>query len=253
MEQRGWDHVSDWYDNIVSFKGHYYHQNIIFPNLLKIFKDYKIATLLDLGCGQGVLARVLPRNTTYFGVDISKNLISSAKSKSRCDKSDFAVQDITEAFELPKTDFDAATCVLTLQDLQDSWTVFKNAAKHLRKDGLLICVLNHPCFRIPRQTSWEVDTNKKIQSRKMNVYQSELKIPIQTAPSKGSRSETVYHHHRPLSYYFQGLCQAGFTVEALDEWYSDKMSTGKNAKMENRARKEFPLFLCLVCKLIRYN
>jgi len=39
-----------------------------------------------------------------------------------------------------------------------------------------------------------------------------------------------------------------FTIDIIEEWTSDKESVGKVAKMENRARSEFPLFLALKCR-----
>jgi hypothetical protein len=37
-------------------------------------------------------------------------------------------------------------------------------------------------------------------------------------------------------------------MTAMEEWVSDKKSTGKFATVENRARAEFPLFLTLKMK-----
>ena len=44
------------------------------------------------------------------------------------------------------------------------------------------------------------------------------------------------------------LKEAGFFIELNEEWCSDKKSTGKMAKVENRCRSEFPLFLTFVAK-----
>jgi len=44
------------------------------------------------------------------------------------------------------------------------------------------------------------------------------------------------------------LKEAGFVIEMLDEWCSDKQSTGSKAKMENRSRDEIPMFLAIVAK-----
>ena len=47
------------------------------------------------------------------------------------------------------------------------------------------------------------------------------------------------------------LSNAGFAVDGLEEWISNKKSRpGKRAKAENRSRKEIPLFLALRAKLI---
>jgi len=34
-------------------------------------------------------------------------------------------------------------------------------------------------------------------------------------------------------------------IANLEEWTSDKVSFGKSARSENRARREFPLFLAI--------
>ena len=72
-----------------------------------------------------------------------------------------------------------------------------------------------------------------------------LKIPIQTHPSQQDLSPSTWSFHRPLSAYSAALKQAGFMIDQIEEWCSDKQSIGKMASMENRSRKEFPLFLAL--------
>jgi hypothetical protein len=77
-----------------------------------------------------------------------------------------------------------------------------------------------------------------------------LKIPISTHPVKGEESATTWTFHFPLSAYFHWLNEAGLKVILLEEWASDKKSTGPKAKMENRARIEFPLFLTVIAQKI---
>ena len=74
------------------------------------------------------------------------------------------------------------------------------------------------------------------------------KIPIQTNPGKSSN--VTYSYHYPLSSYMQFLASSGLMTVAIEEWCSDKKSEGKRAKIEDRARKEIPLFLTLLAKKI---
>jgi SAM-dependent methyltransferase len=199
-------------------------------------------SLLDLGCGQGVLARHLPSTIDYCGLDISKRLIQEAK---KLKSGKFFVGDATGKIDIEKKDFDAAVFVLSLQNMENGKGAIRNAAAHLKPMGSLIIVLNHPCFRIPRQSEWGFDEQKKEQYRRVNRYMSELEIPIQTAPSQKEQSELTYSYHHPLTQYFNWLYEAKMGVEILEEWCSDKKSEGARAKMEDRARKEIPLFLAL--------
>lgn len=247
-----WESAAKWYDEAVGEKGHYYHTQVILPHLLQMM-DLKASPqpkILDLACGQAVLARHLPPMISYVGLDLSSTLIDAAKKRKTGKNQRFYLADVTQKLPLEEKDFTHATIVLALQNISDPLAVFKNVYSHLIHGGKLFIVLNHPCFRIPRQSSWGIDAEKKIQYRRIDRYMEPLKIPISTHPGKTEGGQT-WSFHFPLSTYFHELKKAGFIVIDLEEWISDKESTGKTARMENRARKEFPLFLGLTAQKIR--
>jgi SAM-dependent methyltransferase len=242
-----WESSSAWYDKIVGAKGHYFHQQVILPNLLRLLELEKTpkASLLDLACGQGILARHLPKGVKYLGIDSSASLIQSAK-KYPLPQHRYVVHDLSHPIDLPDRDFSHAACILAVQNLAHPGSLFQTASAHLSKNAPFIIVLNHPCFRIPRQSSWGIDEQKKLQYRRIDRYKSPLKIPIQTQPSKQGASEETWSFHQPLSCYSAQLKQAGFAIDLIEEWCSDKKSAGKTAAMENRSRLEFPLFMAIV-------
>lgn len=243
-----WEKVGNWYDTVVGTWGSHYHQAVIIPKLLALLALEKSSSLLDLGCGQGVLARHIPPVVHYVGIDAAKSLIKKASSYQ--EKRKFLVGDLTKPFPLDKSDrFSHAACVLAIQNIEHPEKVFQHLKKHLEPNAVLVLVLNHPCFRIPRQSAWGFDEATKTQVRKMNLYMSPQKIPI-TAHPGSEQSETTLSFHLPLSSYFAALTKAGFCVTALEEWCSDKVSTGKAAPWENRSRKEFPLFLAIKAKYV---
>ncbi|MEX0962064.1 MAG: class I SAM-dependent methyltransferase [Simkaniaceae bacterium] len=241
-----WESVSSWYDSLVSTDGHYFHQHVIFPKLLPLITG-KNLKVLDLGCGQGPLARKLPNATEYLGIDLSPSLIQFAKSKNPNPKIKFMCADATKPLKLEK-DFTDAFMILCLQNMKNPEGALKNAYKALAPQGRLFLVLNHPAFRIPRQSHWGVDEIRKIQFRRLDCYLSELEIPIQKSPSMGEKSATTLSFHKPLSKWSELLFTSQFLIEKIEEWTSDKVSTGKKARMEDRARKEFPLFLTFICQ-----
>lgn len=234
------------YDKTVGATGHYYHQHLILPKALELLSLRKAnLSLLDLGCGQGVLARHLPEKVSYIGIDASTSLIRAARKYS---KHKFITADVSEPLKLEKKDFTHATLILALQNIKDPLPVLINAANHLKQGGKLLIVLNHPCFRIPRQSSWGIDESKKTQYRRIDRYFTPLEISIQMRPSQNDAATETRSYHHPLSSYCLWLKEAGFCIEIMEEWCSDKKSTGKVAAMENRARQEFPLFLTLLAR-----
>ncbi|EKE08577.1 MAG: hypothetical protein ACD_17C00093G0002 [uncultured bacterium] len=235
-----WDASEKWYTACVGEKGHYYHEKIVLPRSLKLLGS--CSSLLDLGCGQGVLARHLPQDVDYVGIDTSQALVDSAKKLTK--NGSFYLSDATKTLPIHRYDFDRITLILSLQNMENGQGAIQNAARHLKQEGKLLIVINHPAFRIPRQSNWEIDEKMKLQYRRVNLYMSPQKIPIQTAPSKGSASPQTISYHHPLSTYFSWLSES-FVVRQVEEWCSDKKSEGRQAALENRARKEFPLFLAI--------
>lgn len=239
-----WETSHRWYDSIVGQEGHYYHKSLIFKDALPMLDLKPKDSLLDLGCGEGVLSRQIPTSIDYTGIDISPSLIKKAKEKS---KRSFHIGDISHPLELGQT-FSHAALILVIQNIENHENVFENAHNHLQSHGKLLIVMNHPCFRIPRQSSWEIDPAKKLQYRRIDRYMQPLTIPIQTHPSQKDDSPTTVSFHHPLSTYVQALSKHHFAITALKELISPKASTGGKAAMENRARGEFPLFLCLLAQ-----
>ncbi|MFA5249929.1 MAG: class I SAM-dependent methyltransferase [Parachlamydiales bacterium] len=241
-----------WYSNLVGKEGHYYHQKVILPALLFLMnlKNPEKKALLDLGCGQGILERHLPKKLNYTGIDLSASLIQEAQRLCKNPSRHFLVSDITEELPIKKHFFDFVVLLLSLQNLENGEKAIQNAALHLKNHGELLIVLNHPAFRIPRQSAWHFNEKSRLFSREVMSYLSSMKIPIQTAPSKNHFSPTTHSYHHPLSTYSQWLKKNHFFIEELQELVSDKVSTGSRARAENRIRKEIPLFLILKARKI---
>ena len=247
-----WNKVAPWYNKIVGEEGHYYHERVIIPGVLRLLNLKDTDTLVDLACGQGVLSRKIPHIKKYLGLDLAKELIQEAKERNHKNNYEFLVCDLSKLLREREEKFDKAIIILALQNIEQTATVIQNAANYLKKDGQLVIVLNHPCFRIPRQSGWSVDEKNKQQQRFVNHYLSSLKIPIDIHPSEKTQNKSLtWSFHHSLQDYSQMLFQTGFVIEKIEEWSSNKESVGKAAKMENRARAEIPLFMTIVAKLNR--
>ena len=242
-----WEPVEKWYSGAVGDDGHYYHQHVVIPGVLRLLELDKMSapSLLDIACGQGVLARQLPKQVDYTGVDISPSLIKTAKNNDTHPGHHYVVSDVMKSLPLKQFNFTHAAIVLAIQNMNAPKLAFENIAKHLAPNGRLVIAMNHPCFRIARQSSWKVDEQQKVQFRRIDRYSSPMDIPIQAHPSKGEQSAATMTFHRPLADYSKWLYETGFAIELIEEWHSNKVSTGAAAKMENRSRAEIPLFLAI--------
>lgn len=239
-----WGRSSKWYGKIVGDKGHYYHQHVVLPWVIKTLELKTNSKLVDLGCGQGVMSRAIRQDVEYLGIDISGSLIKQAVDQNKSTKHKFVIGDISTKLEVPNNYFTHATIILALQNIKAVDKVLAQASKMLMPGGILIMIINHPCFRIPRQSGWDVDPTNKLQKRWITKYMSSMEIPISMHPSRNS-SITTWSFHEPLALYSKSLLQAGFMIELIDELTSDKESVGNQAKMENRSRSEIPLFMAI--------
>lgn len=248
IAEGSWQPVHSWYNELVGDKGHYYHQRVIIPEGLRLLETTEDSVVLDLACGQGILARHIPAAATYVGVDVSRSLIEAAQQRDTAKHHHYAVANLERpTLPVQRTDFTHAAIILALQNISKPEQVFAHAAHYLQAGGKFLIVLNHPMFRIPRQSGWGVDEVKKTQFRRIDRYLSPIKIPIQAHPGKAQQILT-WSYHLPLSTYIAELVHAGFVVTAIEEWSSDKVSEGKAAKMENRSRNEIPLFMAILAE-----
>ncbi len=238
-----WERDSKWYKEATGGAGNYFHEHVVIPGARKLLQLSPKAKVLDVGCGTGVLGRAIPKTVSYLGVDAAPSLIEQAAREDHTPLHTYMVADATRPLTID-TDFTHAALILSLQNMKDPFGVFQNIAGHMVPNGMLVIVLNHPCFRIPRQSSWGIDETNKLQYRRINRYLSPLEIPITMHPGK-QNSTVTWSYHFPLSDYAAMLKTNGFVIDTIEEWASDRKSAGSAAKMENRTRREIPLFLAL--------
>jgi len=239
-----WHGVAKWYDDLLSGEGTY-QKDLILPNLVRLMAIKKGDVILDLACGQGFFAREFARaGAQVTGVDAAPGLLAIARKNIPEVRFHSAKADSLPF--IPSKSIDKAAIVLALQNIENTAGVFKECARVLKPGGSLYIVLNHPAFRIPKASSWGWDEAQSAQYRRIDKYISESKVEIEMHPgAKNSRTTTSFH--RPLQFYFKAMSKAGLAATALEEWNSHRKSqAGPRAKAEDAARKEIPLFLCIV-------
>lgn len=244
-----WGHVGGWYDETIEKTGSY-QKEVILPNILRLLQIEKGEKILDLACGQGFFSRAFNQaGAKVFGVDAGKSLIEIAKENSPKDIS----YEVAKAEKLPfeKEIFDKAVCILALQNILEFNEAIAEVSRALKNNGSFYIVLNHPAFRIPGKSSWGTDQENGIQYRRVDTYLSESKNEIDMNPGEKNpeRKSFTYSFHRPLQVYMKSLSKNGFAITKIEEWISHKESEiGPRKLAEDRARKEFPLFMAIECK-----
>jgi ubiquinone/menaquinone biosynthesis C-methylase UbiE len=245
---RGWDHVAAWYDKLIGEEGSDYHRHVILPAALRLLDPKPGERILDLCCGQGVLSRLLLERGVGFvlGVDASPRLIAAAKARGPRDpRVRYVVRDARRLDALADGSFDAAALIMAVQDVEEIEPVSAGLARVVRRGGRVVLVMMHPCFRIPRQSEWGWDPAKKTQFRRLDRYATPMSIPIATHPGADPGQQTFFYH-RPLADIVNALGGTGLAVVACEELLTHRQSQpGGHSRGEQRAAREFPVFLAL--------
>ncbi len=253
-----WDHVADWYDDLIDERKSDHHENVIVPGVMRLIAPSAGRRVLDVACGQGILGRALAvAGCEVVGVDASPRLIASAQ-RHATPRESYVVADARSLGTLEQPPFDAAACVMALMNINPLEPVFAGIARQLMPGGTLVGVILHPAFRAPGQTSWAWDESRDrargvTQYRRVDGYLSPGEREIVMNPGRAAHGQApvaTVTFHRPIQTYVRTLVDAGFVIEAIEEWPSLRSSQpGPRAAEENRARREIPMFLAFRARL----
>jgi len=250
----GWEEVAGWYDDLVGERGSEYHRLVVIPRTLKLLEVRPGERVLDVACGQGVLCRALAETGAHVtGVDVAPALIAAAERRNPGGRSrvQYRVGDARRLEEVVHADdFDAAVCILAIQNIAPLSPVWEGCRRALKKSGRLVVVMQHPCFRIPRQSQWGWDEKQRRQYRRIDQYLSSSRTNIQIHPG-GDPAQTTPSFHRPLQAYVNTLGSAGLWIDRVEEWTSHKTSPeGPRKQALDESRKEIPMFLALRARAV---
>jgi len=257
MKSTSWGNVARWYDEVIESKDSY-QRSLILPNLLRLMEIQRGERILDLACGQGFFARAFcEAGGKVTAADISKELIDIARTNlAKQNSHGQAKQGFKESIDyhvapahalhfIQNESIDKIAVVLALQNIENLNEVLVECARVLTVRGKLYMILNHPAFRIPKESSWGFDERAHVQYRRIDRYLSNTKMRIDMHPGRKSGEQTI-SFHRPLQTYIKALFKQSLCVRRLEEWSSGKKSErGPRATAEDKARKEIPLFLAI--------
>jgi ubiquinone/menaquinone biosynthesis C-methylase UbiE len=130
-------------------KGDVNRQYIIDPALWSLLGDVKGQTILDAGCGNGYLTRLLAlKGAKAKGIDFSGTFIEYCK-KLETEKNlgcDFFEGSLAEMNMFQDQRFDVVVSNIVFIDVLDYKTAFKEIARVLKDDGRFIWSNTHPVF-----------------------------------------------------------------------------------------------------------
>ena len=242
--QSSWDPVASWYDNTIGVRGSPHHRKAAVPTVMRLAELKSGESLIDVGCGQGVLAHhVLKAGAGYLGVDASEAMIKLARRRrgedGRFEHGD--ARDLVGTSSARPASFDVAVFLLSLQDMDPLEDVMASVSQVLKPTARLVIFMVHPAFRPPRGSGWGYDERRKLVYRRVERYLSRAAVPMKSYAEAGAgpRGATI-SFHRPLQDYANALAAHDLRIDAMTE-----LPDPVKADDERGDSAEIPLFLAL--------
>lgn len=197
--------------------------------ILEPLKGEKNLRILDAGCGEGYLCRVLAKKRhQVFGIDFCPEFIKTARELER--KKPLGIKYFLGDFRktnFPPSSFDIIVSHQTINEIENPEKAFKEFYRILKKGGRLILLFLHPCFEI----------NPKKYFQKIKVKKSYYLVSGIKSPS------SYFYLYLPLSEWTRLLAKAGFLIKKIGEPHPPLKFLIQNKWWKKNFKK--PLFILI--------
>ena len=166
--------------------------------------------VLDIGCGEGQVARHIVSTTgaSVVGVDPSDAQLVVAESRGGGPK---YLRGEAHALPVPDGSFDAAVACLVFEHITDVDGALAEVARVLAPGGTFLFLLNHPLLQVPG-SGWIDDHILGEQYWRVGAYLVEDVSLEELAPGV-----VLPFVHRPLSRYVNQMAKVGLFITHMEE------------------------------------
>ena len=183
-------------------EGDFAKKHLANPTIFRMLGDLHGRRVLDAGCGQGYLSRLMAeRGAAVVGVEPAAALYDYCiEAEHRLHQGVRYVRaDLTGLRAEPA--FDAVVCSMVLQSIRNWRAAMRACVDALRPGGLFVFAVVHPCFEDAAE-QWRRHGQVCIRE-----YLPEYALPREHAPD----------YHRPMSAYFNAVVELGCVVREVAE------------------------------------
>ncbi|GAE32879.1 hypothetical protein JCM9152_4472 [Halalkalibacter hemicellulosilyticusJCM 9152] len=151
-----WDAFADKYSKSHSEQGDLHKEVLLNPTLFSLLEDVENKKVLDAGCGEGYLSRMLfESGATVTAVDYSARMLEIAKERTPKEwPIDYRHGNCEDLNILEHKSFDLIVSNMVIQDLANYEKAFQEMYRLLVNGGTFLFSILHPCFVTP-ESGWE--------------------------------------------------------------------------------------------------
>jgi ubiquinone/menaquinone biosynthesis C-methylase UbiE len=220
MEKREWSTLADWFDEDQGDKGDLWHRTLIFPGLLNVIGKVSGRDVLDVGCGNGSLARILAgMGNRVTGIDGSAGIIERAKARETANPlgTTYLATDAANLSMFQANSFDLVISCMALMDMANAAGAIKEMGRVVKRTGRCVMLFSHPCFDIPNASSWLTESGFGHRPEIALLLRRYREVFSEWLRWSWKHDYEMLAYHRPMSWYFRAIGDAGLAVTMLDE------------------------------------
>ncbi len=185
-------------------EGDFARQHLLNPAIFALLGDaLPEKAILDAGCGQGYLCRMLARKGARMtGIEPADSLYCTALQREQDEPLGITyLQHDLSTFTSVQSIYDVVVANMVFMDIPDYQAAMRNCIAALKPGGDFIFSLLHPCFEEPG-----------------SEWLPKGYVEVREYLSEYSKPQTFgYLFHRPLSSYLNLVIQAGCTLRQIIE------------------------------------
>src|SRR6266567_2557179 len=170
-------------------------------SFLAAIGDVSGLTVLDAGCGEGYISRILTRRgANVTGMDISSRLVEMAHAQDPDGSINYQIADLSQPLPAAyQQHFDLSASFFVLNDIHDHRGFLSTLGSVIKRGGRAVFFLNNPYSYVIRGLgSNYFDFNKAV------LYQGLARAGV-----------NVYFYQRTLEEYLDACFAAGFQLQRL--------------------------------------
>lgn len=182
--------------------GYSLYHNLVIPQVLEFVGDVGGRTILDAGCGEGSLARLLAsKGAMVTAVDISPRLVELAVEQDTSGTVRYLAEDLSKGFSGDDQLYDIVVSNFVLNDVYDYVGYITTLGAATKPGGRLVLSMNNPYSAVLR-------------GKAQRYYDSGTVTLYSTLSKKGV---SVYHFHRTLEDYMTAFREVGFLLRSISD------------------------------------
>ena len=200
-------HAGWWQDNFTDGADPEYEEQIL-PLLAAHLAG--ATRVLDVGTGEGQLARVAMREGVPFVVGVDPTVAQLRVARERGHGPDY-VRGNAGHLPFAAASFDAVVVCLVFEHIVDHTQAIAELARVLRPGGRFLFFLNHPLLQSPN-SGWVIDHVNDEQYWRVGPY-----LPVDVTMEELGLGVKLPFVHRPLSHYVNAMAEHGLVIERMEE------------------------------------